>query len=322
MQRYVPPRRPRATGAKLLTLAHAAAPSNPSDISAVPLDDLPLQATLVFLPPPLDVATPYLQLLSHAGGLEVDADTIEAFHRDEGHHSFAAGVHHVTGHPAPSQPPDAIDLRRTIANLQTLRGTSSAPLRLPSVEEDTTEPRWDGWETRVADWATPTSIDLDAPMPTADQDAKHELQQILAVAAHLDGVSFANAHVDWRPADLAEVFDPDRFATSDNDPVDYDHLLKPAPDPLAVDLPEHGFSRRIAYATLAISRSVYDQAADRLAISRSAPSTDLLQWIPRRCAPSARISIRTCASPTDQQPRRPALADARTWPSCSTCSSP
>lgn len=228
------------------------------------------------------MATPYLQRLARVGGLDLDLGTIAAFYREQGYHAVSAGVPHITGHPAPSQPPESTDLRRTINNLQTLRGIKAeANIVVPSIEGEMSETRWDSWEACIADWATPSER-LAPAQPMSPGDSSQDLRQLQVIASHLDCISFANAHIDWRATDISDVFDPDRFAASENDPVDYNHLLKPLPDPLAVNLPEHGLSRHIARATLALSRKTFDQGAAKLAIPQPTTSTELLDWIPRR----------------------------------------
>lgn len=251
-----------------------------SDLSTIPVDDLPLQTTLVFLPPPADVVTPYLKLVAHAGGLDVSSQTVDHLLHEVAYHSFTAGLSQLPGHPAPSQPPDTTDLRRTINNLQALRGKSetSATSGPPdvSIERD-----WDVWESQVADWARPlpstSATSQDDPMPSSERDTYEEL---LFILAHLDSVSFVNSAVDWRNLTASAVFDPDQYAPSDNELVDYAHLYKPAPDPLGVDLPEHGYGRSIAQLALGLSRSEYDMHPLSLP-PRGAE--DLLDWIPQRC---------------------------------------
>ncbi|KAI0081801.1 hypothetical protein K474DRAFT_1703650 [Panus rudis PR-1116 ss-1] len=88
-----------------------------NDISMVPLRDLPLQATLTFEPPPVDVAVSYLQTLCDAEGHRGERKILEQLYRwtDDNHEGNASFRSQSSTASISS---NAYDIRRSINQLQ------------------------------------------------------------------------------------------------------------------------------------------------------------------------------------------------------------
>ncbi|CED84456.1 Replication factor C, subunit RFC1 (large subunit) [Phaffia rhodozyma] len=204
-----------------------------NDTSTIPLSELPLQTTLVYLSPPSYLSIPYLEQIAKYQRSELSSQYVSRLYTSHGHRTLAPGLVDVVGHPAPSQPQDTTDLRRSINTLQITRSdptTQSENLLCAEHNPFFSE------QSAVFVGSTSTSKNRSASST-----------DILNISASImDSKSFMDAHVDWRASTLIDRLEIDRYGTSADDEVGYSLVAKEPADPIEVRLSEVGMEGEMA----------------------------------------------------------------------------
>jgi hypothetical protein len=206
------------------------------DPSLIPLDRLPLQTTLHFLPPPPYLAIPYLETLACSLGYHsLDPRLAASLYTNGVWATKELGTQGLAGHPAPSQPvEDGMDLRRAIGELMLAcrggrGGDAHEKRRKEERKEEAVKERGEvslegsqppGLRDELEmeqyqDWTRASSSTFSFS-PTSSSSSvlpARSADPLLSIFCHLDTLSFLDAHVDRRPHTVLALYEKDRPTT-------------------------------------------------------------------------------------------------------------
>jgi hypothetical protein len=175
--------------------------STKKDVSAIPLEDLPLQSTLEFKVCDIELATSYLQAIALAEGHSVSHSTARRIYDKEAvYYPIPGDVPDQPMPPLPSQGPlFSSDLKRAINQLQfyCVAGITIPPLHDNSLD-------------RLGDWANEPAVIAGQikevkPRYSLKTPIHEDLEQLLQLSEFADSISFGDAYVDRRLKSTLEV---------------------------------------------------------------------------------------------------------------------
>lgn len=175
------------------------------DLSLVHFEELALQTTLLFSPPPSYLTIPYLETILRCEDIPYDSTLIPSL--IDGLSRFSETLVEQTFTPSTSRWPAGIDVRAALTQLQM------------GVECSTRQS-----STKAIHSSIP---ELVKPNTTAQDVHEDEIAQLKEQARKLEIRSYADSWVLPRPEAIMEAFEIDRYATNSDDEVEVMLLEKP-----------------------------------------------------------------------------------------------
>ncbi|KAG8908154.1 hypothetical protein FRB99_008697 [Tulasnella sp. 403] len=196
-----------------------------NDVQVVPSEELPLQATLAFVPPSRALMTSYIRCLGLAYGTPVSQQTAETIVEGSKYRPISAEVPDQALHPLPTQTSPTIDLRRAIHQLQ-IEARLGYEIRVDGSIQNAQNLRglypenWVSVEERLCDWAMEI-CGLEATVNTAV--ASDNLEPLWVF---MDLISVVDSNINRRPGRTLEALAIDRYSEGLDDEIGHRNVPK------------------------------------------------------------------------------------------------
>jgi len=225
-----------------------------SDISLIPLDDIPFQKHLDFQPCPTPLAVSFLQVACLAENRALPREQLKSIY-EKTYTLISNDEPDAPCLPFPSQAPPCPDLRRAINQLQFW----TSGVAEGGVDADVA---WDDAMTglcdeRTVDWSF-GSGEATGSSSTAEDGSAAATYDIYRIGKHAEYSSYVDAYLERRPSDMLEACAIDRYGPSTDDEVSLALLEKPPSHTTGLVL--YNKDGQIAHDILSLSRDVLESS--------------------------------------------------------------